>query len=468
MQDAPTQPGETVQQSGYSNIGNQEIAVYAQDTWKLSSRLTVNYGLRWESQFFPKPVIDPSKTAYGVYLKDVRFPSTGYLPNQTKEFQPRIGFSLDVLGSGKSALRGSWGVFNARQNMLTQVGAITTNGVQQQTIAGVTPVYPGIAPISLPPAGSFPQFAGVTVFDRNYHNPRIYTTNVGYDQQLGGNYVAYADFTLSKGVYLTRFVDPNIGSTVAPIDSTYNADTVIYVGSGPFTATDHVLGSVTNTISNSKSLYRGVTIGLRKSMAHGFLFDGNYVYSVDKDDDSNEPDPFTFRYANFYNRSTRTRIGMNVTNATSTPSPTFPSASAETFACRPTPLSPSPITRQAGEQAPHAASRIRAPASSTASIADAIIFVRTINSSSSTSALPAPFASTTPSGSSSPVSKSSIRSTTLTTSTLSLLLLCSTSTDSCASAWSTLDKHSSRFVWLSKSLSRSERGLQDGGLFSDT
>jgi hypothetical protein len=36
-------------------------------------------------------------------------------------------------------------------------------------------------------------------------------------------------------------------------------------------------------------------------MSHRFLFDANYTYSVDKDDDSNERDPFTFRYANLYN-----------------------------------------------------------------------------------------------------------------------------------------------------------------------
>jgi hypothetical protein len=97
-------------------------------------RLTLNYGLRWEAQFFPDPVIPPAQTLYGPNLSNPAFPSTGYLPNQTTQFQPRFGFAYDVLGKGKSLLRGSAGIFNARQNMLTQVGPITTNGVQQQTI----------------------------------------------------------------------------------------------------------------------------------------------------------------------------------------------------------------------------------------------------------------------------------------------------------------------------------------------
>jgi hypothetical protein len=144
------------------------------------------------------------------------------------------------------------------------------------------------------PAGTFPFQPGVTVFSRDYANPRIYTTNVGYEQQLVGDYAAYADFTLSKGVHLTRFTNPNVGPiSVIP----QNGDTVSYSGNAPFGN----LGAVTDTVSSAKSLYRGATVGFRKRMSHHFLFDANYTYSVDKDDDSNERDPFTFRYADLHN-----------------------------------------------------------------------------------------------------------------------------------------------------------------------
>ena len=297
LQDAATQPGQTVQQAGYSNISNSEPAVYLQDTWKIAPRLTVNYGLRWEAQFFPSMTIAPSATSYGSNLSDPRFPSTGYLPNQTKQFQPRFGFSWDIAGTGRSVLRGSAGIFNARQNMLTQVGAITTNGVQQQSVTQFSlpanPTYPGSAVLPFCPTTGCVG-AGITVFDRNYHNPRVYTYNVGYEQQLAQDYVAFLDFTLSKGVYLTRFVNPNVGPTVIPA---VNADTVSYGGTAPFAN----LGAVTNTISNAKSLYRGLTIGVRKRMSHHFQLDAQYTFSRDRDDDSNERDPFTFRYANLYN-----------------------------------------------------------------------------------------------------------------------------------------------------------------------
>ncbi len=309
LQDAPVRAGESVQQAGYSSINNEEPAVYLQDTWQIRSRFTLNYGLRWEAQFFPNPVIPPSQTAYGVNLSDPRFPSTGYLPNQTKEFQPRVGFNWDLAGNGRTVVRGSAGIFNARQNGLTEVGAITTNGAQQQTLTEFSglgnPVYPNAFPNVPVPDGQYPAGAGITVFDRNYHNPRIYSYDIGVDRQLGTDFVAFADFNDSKGVYLTRFTNPNVGPIAVPA---MNADTVTYTGtetcalqSTPCSSPFPNLGTVTDTISNAKSLYRGLTVGVRKRMSHHYQFEAEYTYSVDRDDDSNERDPFTFRYANLYN-----------------------------------------------------------------------------------------------------------------------------------------------------------------------
>jgi Carboxypeptidase regulatory-like domain/TonB-dependent Receptor Plug Domain/TonB dependent receptor len=324
LQHGPAVQGESFDASGASSIANQDYSLFVQDTWKVWRNFTFNYGLRWDAQIFPDPTIPPSSTAYKSNLTDPKFPSDGFLPNQKKMFQPRVGFAWDIRGNGKSALRASWGIFNARQNMLTQVGAITTNGVQQQSFAagsafGTPPAYgTNAGPIQNPPPAGTPPPAGVsvTVFSKDYANPRIYTTNVGYEQQLIGDYAAYLDFTLSKGVHLTRFIDPNKG-----VSTTYNCGTgftnispgvclpnsgttVTYpsdvFGSGvaaPFSN----LGSITDTVSSAKSLYRGFTVGMRKRMSHKFLFDANYTYSSDRDDDSNERDPFTFRYANLFN-----------------------------------------------------------------------------------------------------------------------------------------------------------------------
>jgi hypothetical protein len=314
LQHGPTTSGESLDASGFSSINNNEYALFVQDQWQALPSLTLNYGLRWEAQIFPDPTLAPSKTAYGVNLSDPRFPSTGFLPNQKKMFQPRIGFAWDIFKNKKSVLRGSWGIYNARQNMLTQVGAITTNGVQQQSIfasscvnapsctlfntatGGAPPTYPNTVPIPTLAPGTFPFQPGVTVFSKDYANPRIYTVNGQFEQQFAANWSGYVDLTWSKGVHLTRFEDPNSAGTGFALP-TSGSDTVTYLN--PLTIFPN-LGSITNTTSDARSLYRGATIGVRKRMSSRFQLEANYTWSEDLDDDSNERDPFTFRYANFF------------------------------------------------------------------------------------------------------------------------------------------------------------------------
>jgi Carboxypeptidase regulatory-like domain/TonB-dependent Receptor Plug Domain len=283
--------GPATDAAGFSDITNEEFGLFAQDKWQIYSNLTLSYGLRWDAQTFPDPVIAPAMTAYGKYLGDPRFPSDGTLPSQWKMFQPRIGFAWDIAGNSKSILRGSWGIYNARQNMLSQVGSITTNGVQQQTIFANThligigvasaPLWPGVVSPPVVAPGAFPPLAGVRVYSRDYVNPRIYTTNVAFEQEIARDLVVYFDFTHSKGVHLTRFLNINRLPFPTPDPAP------------PLPFPD--LGEVMVTSSVGKGLYRGFTVGARRRLSSRFLFEGNYVFSKDLDDDSNERDPFTDR-----------------------------------------------------------------------------------------------------------------------------------------------------------------------------
>ena len=279
--------GPATDAAGASSIKNEDFSLFAQDRWQVRSNLTLNFGLRWEAQIFPEPVVPPASTAYGIFLNDPRFPSDGTLHSPKKEFQPRVGFAWDIGGKGRSVLRASYGIFYGRQNMLSQVGSITTNGVQQQTIflnsaiitSGVPgPTWPGLV---TPSAGSctvgaitnpFPCFSGVRVFSRDYANPRIYTTNAAFEQELARDFSLYFDFTHSQGVHLTRFLDYAKKGFFAPF-----------------------LGETMVASAVGKSMYNGFTVGMRKRFSRHYQLEWNYVLSKDKDDDSNERDPFTDR-----------------------------------------------------------------------------------------------------------------------------------------------------------------------------
>ncbi len=272
---------------GKSTAKNEDYGLFIQDKWQARPNLTVSYGLRWEAQIFPKPIISPSQTAYASLLNNPRFPSDGTLHSPKKEFQPRVGFAWDLSKKGKSVLRASYGIFYGRQNMLSQVGSITDNGAQQYGIAcassfgcsngSARPTWPNIVPVAA--GGGIPPGASVRVFSKDYANPRIYTTNVQFEQEVAPDFSLYFDFTHAKGVHLTRFLNLNRVSLFP------------------------TLGDVFVTSAVGKSLYRGFTVGLRKRFSKRYQFEMNYVLSKDLDDDSNERDPFSDRSFNPLNLS---------------------------------------------------------------------------------------------------------------------------------------------------------------------
>ena len=90
-----------VPEPGTSNIKNEDYALFAQDRWQITPNFTLNYGLRWEAQIFPEPVVPPSQTVYASLLTDPNFPSDGTLHSAKKEFQPRLGFAWDLVRSGQ-------------------------------------------------------------------------------------------------------------------------------------------------------------------------------------------------------------------------------------------------------------------------------------------------------------------------------------------------------------------------------
>jgi len=275
---------------GKNKAKNEDLGLFVQDKWQVRPNFSLSYGLRWEAQIFPKPVISPSQTAYASLLSNPTFPSDGTLHSPKKEFQPRVGFAWDLSKKGRSVVRASYGIFYARQNMLSQVGSITDNGAQQFGITCAStfaftcfgastrpPTWPNIIPAT--PTGTIPFGASVRVFSKDYANPRIYTTNAQFEQQLATDFSLYFDFTHAQGVHLTRFINLNRASLFP------------------------TLGDVFVTSAVGKSLYNGFTVGVRKRFSRRYQFEANYVLSKDKDDDSNERDPFTDRSFNPLNLS---------------------------------------------------------------------------------------------------------------------------------------------------------------------
>lgn len=291
--------GRTVEQSGTQDIPQTDMAVFIQDTWKPTNRLTVNYGLRWEGEKQPEVLTSPSSVFFAPFIgKTVtnstgtyKFPSDGTIPSDYSMFQPRLGFAWDRNGDGTEVLRASAGVYHARVAALNFASVRNNNGSIGQTmfrnsaltgILGAPPAIENLLPA--PGASQVPFQPGIFVVDTDFKNPRTMSTSVAYERALGkSGLTGSASYTYAQSDRLTRFVDRNDAVFGSPWS------TGLAGGNG--------IGTLTTVESTAESKYNGISIGLARRQAENWVFDANYTMSWDKSNDDNERDPFTFRYA---------------------------------------------------------------------------------------------------------------------------------------------------------------------------
>lgn len=286
----------TVEEAGTQAYSTFEPGIYVQDNWQVRPNLTLNLGFRWEGQFQPDPINDPSQTAYGQFLDNPLFPSDGTIPDFTDGWAPRLALSWSPGNDGKTAIRLGAGIYYARIPGLIVAGPRNTDGA----IAGniyrdgtfctldpspvVCPVFPGIVPT----AGFTPFNPGIAVFERNFKNPRTIQYSASVEREIWRNTSFLVAYNYAKSDRLTRFVN--------------RGNPALYGGTSPFALPDGSgVGEIRSTESSAKSLYQGVTFTLNKRFADRYQFQINYLLSFDKSDDDNERDPFTFRYADVNN-----------------------------------------------------------------------------------------------------------------------------------------------------------------------
>jgi hypothetical protein len=278
----------TVKEAGTQTLTANEFALYLQDTWKPTPKLTVNYGLRWEAQIQPSVITPPSTVFFSPWIDSTvnghTFPSDGTIPSDKKMFQPRLGIAWDPQADGRQVFRLSAGVYYARIPGLNLASVRSTNGSRGQTLfgsSGTVGFLPPPAFDSLLPLNTGTPFQpDVYVVDRNFKNPRTINLTVGYERQLSGDLAASISFTHARGDHMTRFVNRT--------DAVFGS---------PFSAGPTGIGRLFTIESGAKSRYNGFTVGLKRVFDPNLQFEVNYTLAFDKSDDDNERDPFTFRYA---------------------------------------------------------------------------------------------------------------------------------------------------------------------------
>ena len=273
-----------------------EIAGFFQDNWRVSPRLTFTGGLRYEATFNP----DPPKP-------NPLLPQTASIPSDKKEWQPRIGFSLDLTGDGKTIVRGSGGIFFSRTPILLISQAFNTNGnpdvgvsftlnsAQYLQAQRTHPelVFPFVPDTSKASNSSFFTAAGIAgvkpdaaYFDPNFRNPRSYNVNAAIERMVATNLAVSLDWVSTNAVNLERIRDVNLfAPTLGPDGSTPPQIRPLYdVNVRP----NPNFNIIRDQESSAHSNYNAFTLSLNKRYSRRYQFLASYTLAYNRDDDSNE------------------------------------------------------------------------------------------------------------------------------------------------------------------------------------
>ena len=317
---------------------NQTPSVYAMDTWKVTPRLSLQVGLRydalpqaWEranqvADFDPSLYLssqapiwlasgaqDPTgpgfETVNGAlfYLNGVRLAGVNGTPrslvrNDYNSVQPRVGFSEDLFGNGKTVLRGGFGTFYERMQ-----GNVIYNAATAAPFANTpqaSKVYLSDPHISYVTgqAAATPFFAqGSTSIAQNFPPPAVAQFSLGIQDQLAQSVILVVQYVGNLAWHQNE--DRNINTyplnTPLAIRKSIGTDGAGLIAPDQYRTYDG-FGGITDQENNSNGNYNGFQTGLRVQNRWGLSGEVDYTYSHEIDitstDDSTVDNPFNLKY----------------------------------------------------------------------------------------------------------------------------------------------------------------------------
>ena len=308
--------------------GNQRAAfnrkyipgLYARDTWKVTPRLTVNLGLRWEPSLpeaqLNGAVYDFNLNAYyqGVrttqytnappgltYPGDTGFNGLSGMNSHLDLFAPRVGLAWDPIGDGKTVIRAAWGIaydfpnaqfFNNTNSAPPWGNLITIPGPISFTNPWAT--YPGgnIFPYTVGPNTQFAKFGNFVSLNPNIKTTTVNQWNFGIQRQIGRDMMISATYLGSETAHLWGTFQLNPGTIVpsssplgtcpagvtANCNSTSNLNQrrVLYLQNP---AAGQYIGYMDQVADGGTASYNGLELAFQRLLSKGVSVDANYTWS---------------------------------------------------------------------------------------------------------------------------------------------------------------------------------------------
>ena len=286
-----------------------EYAAYVQDTIRVSSRLTLNAGLRYEAFIMPQPT-----------RPNALLPQSSSIPSDKEMWQPRFGLTYDLFGNGNTVLKFGGGLFYSRTPLLLINQAFNSNGssdvgvtftlnpTQINSVQSIHPefVYPFVPDTSAAENSSYITGAGVaglrpdaSFFAPDFRNPRSLQYTASLEHQLSSNLALTLDYVHNNSVYLERIHDVNLPAPLYQLDN--SVPSVVRPRFNTANRPNQNFNILRQQESSARSNYDAVTLSLKRRYASRLQLYTNYTLAYNRDDDSNERNFAGIGYENTFN-----------------------------------------------------------------------------------------------------------------------------------------------------------------------
>ncbi len=289
-----------------------EYALYVQDDFRVSSRLTLNLGLRWDV-FVPWVEVDDRQSNFDESTGRFVLASPDavidgvkvgrYLQTYSKrDLAPRLGFAYDVTGDGRTVVRGGFGVFwnftpggtssSKAQNppFLQSTALNTAAGATTLRVSDGLPPPPGVDP-NRPASGTTR-----SIFDIHFRDGFARNWNINLQKQLGANYMVEVAYVGSQGRNMLLKGDPNQAPPIVGVtDPNVNR---------PYAAVSPALRSIGQVQSRGTLDYHGLLFKFQRRFADNFSVLNSYTWNkaIDLNSDNDGGVTLTNVFDPQYNR----------------------------------------------------------------------------------------------------------------------------------------------------------------------